>query len=68
MYFKGERPDIPSNAVDKTLSNGILQSEFNIVLRSSGNAENPLQQRFEPGKLHRASGAGGTACTALPRP
>jgi hypothetical protein len=32
MYFKGERPDIPANAVDKVMANGVWNCEWNIVL------------------------------------
>lgn len=58
MYFKGERPDIPSNAVARTMVNGVWQSEWNIVLRSSARAESPVEQPFEPRKLHRRFWAG----------
>jgi protocatechuate 3,4-dioxygenase beta subunit len=38
MYFKGENPDIPSNAVEKNMVNGAWESEFLIVLKGGGMA------------------------------
>jgi protocatechuate 3,4-dioxygenase beta subunit len=46
MYFKGERPDIPANAVDKVMANGVLNSQWNIVL--AGGAMASRIQTLQP--------------------
>jgi hypothetical protein len=46
MYFKAERPDIPANAVDKVMANGVLNSEWNIVL--AGGTMRAIQTRSLP--------------------
>jgi hypothetical protein len=38
MYFKGERPDIPANAVDRVMANGVWNCEWNIVLAGGSTA------------------------------
>ena len=43
MYFKGERPDIAANAVDKVMANGGWQSQWDIVLRGG-----PTASRLAP--------------------
>jgi protocatechuate 3,4-dioxygenase beta subunit len=53
MYFKGERPDIPANAVEKVMANGVWNSQWNIVL-AGGSSASRLQQPERPaGKGNR---------------
>jgi protocatechuate 3,4-dioxygenase beta subunit len=53
MYFKGERPDIDANAVERKMVNGVWQCEFTIVLRPSGARAELSPEQREGGKIHR---------------
>ena len=49
MYFKGERPDIPANAVDRVMANGVWNCEWNIVLAGGSTASRIEQPGPRPG-------------------
>jgi protocatechuate 3,4-dioxygenase beta subunit len=64
MYFQGERPDIAANAVPRTMVNGVMQSEFDIVLAGTGMASAPREQEpliVKPGQFPRRFWVGWSA-------
>jgi hypothetical protein len=61
MYFKGERPDIPANAVDKVMMDGAWHCQWNIVL-SGG-----LAARLQAPRPRPATGGRMAAPGSFPR-